>query len=101
MFRTEVNVTTNEVEQVPLTAEEIAEAQVKKAAWDIVEAERLAKEAIQAEVQAAKQLAIVDGLPSAVQVKAAIDNAFPDAKQNAFMTKFVRVVYLDLKNSVD
>ena len=60
-------------------------------------AEKEAKEAL----QTAKQQALVDTLPSAVQVKAAINNAFPDAKQNAFMTKFVRLVYLDLKNSVD
>ena len=63
--------------------------------------DEIAAKAAREALQAAKQQALVDAMPSAVQVKAAIDNAFPDAKQNAFMTKFVRLVYLDLKNSVD
>ena len=76
----------------------IANYETLEAAYLAVEvAEKEAREAL----QATKQQALVDTLPSAVQVKAAINNAFPDAKQNAFMTKFVRLVYLDLKNSVD
>jgi len=42
---------------------------------------------------AAKTQAIVDNLPSWAQVKTAIDAAFPDAKQNSFMTKAIRIVY--------
>jgi hypothetical protein len=39
MHRTVVNVQTGEVTQVDLTAEEIAEAQAMKAAWDAEQAE--------------------------------------------------------------
>jgi hypothetical protein len=39
MHRTVVNVQTGEITQVDLTAEEIAEAQAMKAAWDAKQAE--------------------------------------------------------------
>jgi hypothetical protein len=39
MHRTVVNVQTGEITQVDLTAEEIAEAQAMKAAWDAEQAE--------------------------------------------------------------
>jgi len=48
-----------------------------------------------------KQQVLTSNLPDWVKVKAAIDAAFPDQKQNTFMAKLTRVIYLFLKNSVD
>lgn len=57
---------------------------------DIVMKERI--EAVNAK-SAAKLAAIAAALPSRAQVKSAIDAAFPDAKQNAVITKMANVVY--------
>ena len=52
-------------------------------------------------LQAAKQRALVDNLPSWTQVDTAINNIANLADAKAFIKKLTRVVYLDLKNSVD
>lgn len=49
--------------------------------------------AANAVVQAAKAQAFIDNLPSRAIVKATINAAFPDTKQNAFITKLADVVY--------
>ena len=63
---------------------------------DTIEA-KAAREAL----QAAKQQALVDNLPSWTQVDTAINNIANLADAKAFIKKLSRVVYLDLKNSVD
>lgn len=44
MFRVEINVQTGERKEIPLTAQEIADAQARKAAEDVAQAARKAAE---------------------------------------------------------
>lgn len=66
----------------------------------ILAAEESARLVNQARI-AAKAQVIIDNLPSLATVNAGINNAFPDAKQNAFMTKLCNVIYWDIKNEAD
>ena len=66
----------------------------------ILAAEEAARQAEIAR-QAAKAQAIIDNLPSWAQVDTAIDNIANLADAKAFIKKLSRVVYLDVKNSVD
>ena len=66
----------------------------------ILAAEEAARQAEIAR-QAAKAQAIIDNLPSWAEVDTDIDNIANLADAKAFIKKLSRVVYLDLKNSVD
>ena len=61
----------------------------------------IAAKAAREALQAAKQQALVDGLPSWSQVDTTINNIANLADAKAFIKKLSRVVYLDVKNSVD
>lgn len=63
--------------------------------------EQIAKEQAREAAVTAKAQALADYLPAWATVEAAVINAFPDAKQQAFILKLARVVYLDMKNSAD
>ena len=63
--------------------------------------DEIAAKAAREALQAAKQQALVDNLPSWTQVDTAINNIANLADAKAFIKKLSRVVYLDLKNSVD
>lgn len=63
--------------------------------------EQIAAEAAQAAYIAAKTKAIADGLPDWSKVEREIKTAFPDIKQQTVILKLARVIYLDVKNSVD
>ena len=85
-------------ENETIAADVIANYGTLEAAYLAAElAEKVAKEAL----QAAKQQALVDNLPSWTQVDTAINNIANLADAKAFIKKLTRVVYLDLKNSVD
>ena len=43
--------------------------------------------------QEAKRQAIINNLPSRAAIKTAIDNAFPNAKQNNIVTRLADIVY--------
>jgi len=72
-----------------------------EAVWSQIEAEQIAAEATEEAIAQAKQQALSDTFPDWTKVKQALDNAFPDAKQNAFMTKLMKYIYIKEKNSVD
>ena len=64
-------------------------------------AEELAEKEAAEALQTAKQQSLVDNLPSWFLVNDAINNIANLADAKAFIKKLSRVVYLDLKNSVD
>ena len=70
-----------------------------EAVWPQIEAERIAAEQAEVARRTAKAQAFIDNLPSMEVITAAINNAFPDPKQNAFIKKLARVVYILAKNS--
>jgi len=84
---------------------EIEEREVDQAGYEAAKAidpneiNQLAELAAQEEIIKAKLAAIAAALPSRAQVKSAIDAAFPDAKQNAVITKLANVVYWLAKDS--
>lgn len=90
MDRIEVNVLTKEIKQMPLTEGELADAQEKKTAWDIVEAERLVKEAARQE----RAQEIIDNLPSWQDIDDVIDNATTVPALKGIVRKLARVVYI-------
>lgn len=68
---------------------------------DAYDAYVLAQKNAEAAKIAAKAQALVDGLPSWSRLKERIDEAFPDPKQNALLTKVFRVLYWTAKDSDD
>ena len=80
-----------------LNASEAEREAIQTAADLVIEQERLAEIAL----EAAKAQVILENLPSWSQVAMAIDNISNLADAKAFIKKLSRVVYLDLKNSVD
>ena len=70
----------------------------------ILAAEQVQREAEHAEKEAleqAKAQAIVDGLPTWLQISTAIDNATTIAAMKLIIKKALRILYLWVKNSVD
>lgn len=59
-----------------------------------LEAAYLAEQKAIVDVQAAKAQEIITNLPDWATVKTAINAAFPDTKQNAVITKALRVVFI-------
>ena len=96
MYRTEINVTTNEISYVPLTPEEIAYAEARKAEWDIEEAAR--------QSQLAERLAraqeIINNLPDWATIEAAIDSANSIVALRAVVKKIARVLYIKARLNI-
>ena len=68
-----------------------------EAVWPQIEADQIAeKDAVEA-LQAAKQRALVDNLPSWTQVSNAIDSATTIAALKVITKKLARVVYIHLR----
>ena len=62
--------------------------------YDTLEAAYLAEQQAIKDAELAKAQEIIDNLPSMEVITAAINNAFPDPKQNAFVKKLARVVFI-------
>lgn len=79
--------------------EEIEEREVDEAGYiaalaeDPVEIAAAAERVEQAAAKAIIETAISTALPTWATVKAGISNAFPDVKQNAFMTALCKAIY--------
>ena len=85
---------------------DVEEREVDDAEYEAAKAEdpvgsaTIAAQAAQVVAQAAKAKAIIDNLPDLATVNAGINNAFPDAKQNAFMKKVLLVLYQHVADKV-